>query len=393
MRVLTTSDELSQLCTAFSSSPYVTVDTEFIRERTYWSQLCLIQIARPGDGEDDSAIIDPLAPEIDLAPLYALMADPSVVKVFHAARQDIEIFHKLTGDIPTPLFDTQVAAMVCGFGEQVGYETLVRKIAKAEIDKSSRFTDWSRRPLSKKQLAYALADVTHLCKVYEELAARLEKTKRAHWVAEELGVLTNPQTYIVDPDEIWRRVRARSNNPRFLAVVRSLARWREIMAQSRDIPRTRVIKDDALVEIATAKPQTPEEFTRLRLVQREARKPEVMAEILAAVAEGVDCPADRLPQLDPPVRRREGSAAISDLLRVFLKARSEELGIASKLLASSADLDALAGETHPDVPALKGWRYETFGRDAERVKAGEVAIAAAANGIKLIDLAEGGKHR
>ncbi len=388
MQVITDTDALAALCRAYASAPYVTVDTEFLRERTYYAQLCLVQIARPegagGDGQPDAAIVDPLADGLDLAPLLELLAAP-VLKVFHAARQDIEIFYHMTGEVPGPLFDTQIAAMVCGYGEQVGYETLVRRIVRAELDKSSRFTDWSSRPLSRKQLDYALADVTHLRGVYEALSARLETTGRGAWVAEELATLASAETYAVDPDEVWRRIKARSASPRFLAVVRSLARWREVTAQDRDVLRARILKDDALVEIASAKPKTPEELGRLRLVQREARKPETAAEILAAVAEGLACPEERLPRLPEPPRRKEGSAAVADLLKVLLKARADELGIASKLLASSADLDALAGEEDPDLPALKGWRFESFGRDALRVRDGEVALAVGRQGIELIE--------
>ncbi|MEM9144702.1 MAG: ribonuclease D [Pseudomonadota bacterium] len=390
MHLISETDALARICRDYASAPYITVDTEFMRERTYYAQLCLVQMARPGaDGaaaEDDSVLIDPLAEGIDLAPLFELMAAP-VTKVFHAARQDIEIFWTQGRVIPAPLFDTQVAAMVCGYGEQVGYETLVRRIAKAEIDKTSRFTDWSNRPLSKKQLAYALADVTHLRQVYERLSARLDETARAPWVAEEMAVLSSPSTYEVDPDEVWRRVKARSTSPRLLAIVRSLARWRELTAQARDVPRSRILKDDALLEVASARPKTPDDLHRLRLLQREGRRTETSAEILAAVAEGLACSEDRLPSLPPPVRRREGSAAVADLLRVFLKARADQLGIASKLLASSSDLDALAGEEDPDVPALRGWRFESFGRDALRIRDGALALGVGTNGIELIERA------
>ena len=313
MKLIETTDRLAEICGAFRNHPFVTIDTEFMRERTYWSQLCLVQMARPlGEGEADTAdtavLVDPLAEGIDLEPLFELCRDPNVVKVFHAARQDLEIFHNMGGFVPTPLFDTQVAAMVCGYGEQVGYETLVRRVAKAEVDKSSRFSDWSRRPLSEKQRRYALDDVTHLRVIYEALSERLKKTGRGHWVAEEMALLNDPATYVNDPDLAWRRVKARTHSPRFMGIVRSLARWRELTAQSRDVPRTRILKDDALVEIAGAKPKTMEDLGSLRLVQREARKPEIAAEILAAVAEGVACPDSQLPRMEPPKKRREGSA-------------------------------------------------------------------------------------
>ena len=394
MQVITTTDALAKLTAEYAKAPFVTVDTEFMRERTYWPQLCLVQIARPGnsaensadDAEEDAAIIDPLADGIDLTPLFELMANTNVVKVFHAARQDVEIFHNLGKLIPTPMFDTQVAAMVCGYGDQVGYETLVRRIARAELDKSSRFTDWSRRPLSQKQLDYALGDVTHLRQIYLTLSERLKETGRGHWVAEEMAILTAPTTYFTEPSEAWRRVKARSHNPKYLAIVQALAQWRETAAQTRDVPRSRVIKDDALLEIATARPRNADDLGKLRLVQREARRPESAQAIVAAVAQGEACPPDEQPTLPPPPRRRQGSAAIADMLRVFLKARAEKLGVASKLLASSSDLEALAGEESPDLPALKGWRREVFGEDALRVMSGKLALVARPGGVELIEV-------
>jgi len=391
MQMITETAELADVCGLYRTAPYVTVDTEFLRERTYWSQLCLVQIARPSGAAaegPDAVLIDPLADGIDLAPLYELMADKSVVKVFHAARQDVEIFWHQGDVMPDPLYDTQVAAMVCGYGEQVGYETLVRKIAKAEIDKSSRFTDWSRRPLNNKQLSYALADVTHLRLIYETLTKRISTSGRAHWVAEEMAVLTNPETYSLDPDDAWRRVKARSTSPKLLAVIQALARWREITAQTRNVPRSRILKDDALLEIATAQPTTHDALCKLRLVQREARKAEVAAEIIAAVAQGLACPKDRMPSLPPPPKRREGSQAIAELLKVFLKARAEEVGVAPRLIAQTSEIEALAGEDDEALPVLHGWRREVFGQDALRIKTGEVALAARPGGITLVDLAE-----
>lgn len=386
MHVITTTDALAQLTADYAKAPFVTVDTEFMRERTYWPQLCLVQMARPGDAREDAVIIDPLADGIDLTPLFELMSNKNVVKVFHAARQDVEIFHNLGGLIPTPMFDTQVAAMVCGYGDQVGYETLVRRISKAELDKSSRFTDWAHRPLSEKQLVYALGDVTYLRDIYQTLSERLQDTDRGHWVAEEMAILTDPGTYFTQPAEAWRRIKARNHSPIHLAVVRALAQWRESSAQSRNVPRSRILKDDALLEVATARPKTAEELGKLRLIQREARRPDVANEIIAAVAEGEACaPADR-PTLPAPPNRRQGSAAVADMLRVLLKARSEKLGVASKLLASSADLEALAGEEDPDVPALKGWRRQVFGDDALRMMAGELALVARPSGVELIEV-------
>ncbi|MBK0397567.1 ribonuclease D [Limibaculum sp. M0105] len=387
MQQITTTDELAALCARCARGPYVTVDTEFMRERTFWSQLCLVQLAAPAaDGEPEvAAIVDPQANGLALDPLFELLADERVVKVFHAARQDVEIFHHLGRVIPRPMFDSQVAAMVLGFGEQVGYETLVRRVAKAELDKSSRFTDWSRRPLSEKQLAYALGDVTHLRTIYESLSHRLDRSGRAHWVAEEMAILTDPETYITRPEDAWKRIKARSNSPAFLAIVAALAAWREREAQTRDVPRQRLMKDDALLEIAVARPRSPEDLGKLRLIQREARKPDFAAGIIAAVAEGMSCPPDQRPTLPPPPRRREGSAAVADLLRVFLKARADALGIAAKLIASTSDLDALAGEDDPDLPLLRGWRREVFGEDALRLVAGELGLVARPGGVEVFE--------
>ena len=290
MKTLTTTEELAAFCEAAASVPYVTVDTEFLRERTYYSKLCLIQLALPGRDDTDAVLVDPLEDNLSLAPLMELFRNPDVVKVFHAARQDLEIFHVDHGVIPEPLFDTQVAAMVCGFGEQVGYETLVKRIAKQQLDKSSRFTDWSRRPLTDAQKTYALADVTHLRQIYEFLNQKLEETGRARWVAEELATLTDPKTYVTLPEDAWKRVKTRSNSPRFLAIVRELAAFRESYAQERNVPRNRVFKDDALVELASTKPVTMKDLGGSRLLLREARKGAIAEGILAAVKAGTGLP-------------------------------------------------------------------------------------------------------
>jgi ribonuclease D len=386
MRIVTDTAGLEALCAEYADHPYVTVDTEFMRERTYWPQLCLVQMARPGDDDDAAAIIDPLADGVDLAPLFALMADPNVVKVFHAARQDIEIFHHLGGLVPAPLFDTQVAAMVCGYGDQIGYETLVRRIAKADLDKSSRFTDWSRRPLSEKQLVYALGDVTHLRLIYEKLAAQLKRTGRGTWVAEEMAVLTDPATYVNAPEDAWRRIKTRSNSGKFLAVVRALAAWREETAQKRNIPRNRIMKDDALLEVASSRPRSVDELSKLRLLQREARKGEAAEAILAAIAEAEALPPEARPDGEQKPESRPGAGALSELLKVLLKARSEETGVAQRLIASSADIDAIAREDAPHIPALSGWRREVFGEAALRLKRGELALSATPKGVKVVEL-------
>lgn len=385
MKTLTTTDELAAFCAAAAEAPYVTVDTEFLRERTYYSKLCLVQLALPGEGDDNAVLVDPLAGELSLDPLYQLFRNRDVVKVFHAARQDLEIFWVDAQVFPEPLFDTQVAAMVCGFGEQVGYETLVRKIARASVDKTSRFTDWSRRPLSEAQKSYALADVTHLRKIYEYLNAELEKSNRKRWVEEELQTLTNPATYSVLPHEAWQRVKTRTNSPRFLAVVRELAAFRESHAQEANVPRSRVYKDDALLELASAKPRQPADLGGLRLLLREARRGPIADGILAAVERGLNCPPDELPKPDRSRERLQVNPALADLLRVLLKAKAESSDVAPRLIASSADLDAIAAGER-DLPALSGWRREVFGDDALKLCDGKIALAANGSSVVTVGL-------
>ncbi|GAA6178842.1 MULTISPECIES: ribonuclease D [unclassified Shimia] len=385
MKTITTTEELAQFCNMARQEPYVTIDTEFLRERTYYSKLCLVQLALPGDTDHNAVLVDPLADGLSLEPLYELFRDTSVVKVFHAARQDLEIFFVEAGVFPDPLFDTQVAAMVCGFGEQVGYETLVRKIAKQGLDKSSRFTDWSRRPLTDAQKTYALADVTHLRKIYEFLAAKLAETERSHWVEEELQMLTRPETYIIEPENAWKRVKTRTTSPKFLAIVRELAKFREAHAQSRNIPRNRVFKDDALVELASTKPGNMNDLSRSRLLLREARKGEIADGILTAVKNGIACPQDDMPRVPKRDDKLQVNPALADLLRVLLKAKTETSGVAPKLIATAADLDALASGGR-DVDALHGWRHEVFGADALRLCEGKVGLAAKGNAIKIVSL-------
>ncbi len=385
MRTLTTTQELQDFCDTARTQPYVTVDTEFLRERTYYSKLCLVQLAMPGDTDATAVLVDPLAGEMSLEPLYELFRDESVVKVFHAARQDLEIFWVEAGVFPKPLFDTQVAAMVCGFGEQAGYETLVRKIVRQPLDKTSRFTDWSRRPLSEAQKTYALADVTHLRKIYEHLATELDRTGRGHWVAEELQILTDPATYDIRPEEAWRRVKTRTTSPKFLAIVRELAAFREAHAQDNNVPRNRVYKDDALVELASVKPRTHADLGGLRLLLREARRGVIADGILAAIKRGIDCPPEDMPKPDRSREKLQVNPALADLLRVLLKAKTESSGVAAKLIAPSADLDAIAAGMR-DVPALKGWRHEVFGADALRLCEGKVALAAKGQSVKVINL-------
>lgn len=385
MITITETAGLAAFCQEAAKAPYVTVDTEFLRERTYYAKLCLVQLAFPGDGHSDAVLVDPLAKDISLEPLLDLFRDPSVVKVFHAARQDLEIFFVEHGVFPTPLFDTQVAAMVCGFGDQVGYETLVRKIAKASLDKTSRFTDWSRRPLTDAQKTYALADVTHLRAIYEALAAELDKTGRRGWVEEELAALTDPEVYTVAPNNAWRRVKTRTHSAKFMAQVKSLAAFRETHAQQKNIPRNRVFKDDALLELASTRPKTPEDLGRARLLLREARKGEIAEGILAAVAAGHAMPHDQIPQIDRSRDKLHVNPALADLLRVLLKAKSETTGVAQKLIASSADLDSIAAGAR-DVHALKGWRRDVFGAEAERLCRGEVGLIARGDTVRTFEL-------
>lgn len=382
MQTITTTEELAIFCEKAKAQPYVTVDTEFLRERTYWSKLCLVQMALPGkDGE--AVLVDPLVDGFSLEPLYDLFRHRDTVKVFHAARQDLEIFFTEAGVFPDPLFDTQVAAMVCGFGEQVGYETLVRKIARQALDKTSRFTDWSRRPLTEAQKTYAIADVTHLRVIYEFLSKELRKSGRETWVEEEEAILLNPETYITRPEEAWLRVKTRTTSGRFLAVVRELARFREGYAQARNIPRSRIFKDDALLELASTKPVTMDELGKSRLLLREARRGEIAEGIITAVQAGLAAKPEDFPQMPDEDAQLQVNTALADLLRVLLKAKSEEAGVAAKLIATASDLDRIAAGKR-DVAALTGWRNECFGRDALRLAHGEIALTASGGAVRVV---------
>jgi ribonuclease D len=385
MKIITNTDQLETFCLECAKHDYVTVDTEFLRERTYYSKLCLIQMAYPGEGNENAVLIDPLSNDLSLAPLYTLFEDETVVKVFHAARQDLEIFFVDKGIIPNPLFDTQVAAMVCGYGEQVGYETLVRKIANEPLDKSSRFTDWSTRPLSDKQKVYALGDVTHLRVIYEHLKRNLERSNRQAWVQEELGILTNPSTYVVQPDEAWQRVKTRNGSGKMLAYVRELARFRETYAQTKNIPRNRVYKDDALLELAATKPASFDHLKKSRLLLRDARGGAIADGILNAVKVAGNVDPKKYPTA-PEVRvKKQGNDGLSDLLRVLLKASAEQAGVASKLICNATDLDAIAGGDR-SLAAFSGWRYEVFGENALKLCAGEIALSAQKDSVKIIEL-------
>jgi ribonuclease D len=379
--LVTDTAELDALCARLRTQRFVTVDTEFMRERTYWPELCLVQLA----GEAEVAVVDALAPGLDLGALGALLADTAVEKVFHAARQDIEIFVLRFGDVPQPLFDTQVAAMVAGFGDQVGYDSLVSALTGGHIDKAHRFSDWSARPLSPAQIAYAAADVTHLRRVYELLRARLEKEGRLDWVAEEMALLTNPATYHPDPDLLWERLRPRTSNRRMLGVLRAITAWREREAQRANIPRSRMLKDETLLEIAATAPEASEQLARARGVTRGFAEGRIGASLLTAIAEARALPDDALPSA---LASRDGprpSPALVSLLKVLLAAKCEQHHVAPKLVASSEDIDRLASEDAPDLPVQHGWRHEVFGADAQALKQGRIALGVAGKHIRLIE--------
>ena len=382
MNLITKTPDLVHFCQSLKGTPFVTVDTEFMRENTYYPILCLVQVAGP----DSDAAIDALAPGLDLAPLFDLLDAPETLKVFHAARQDIEIFYHLMGYVPAPLFDSQVAAMVCGFGDQVGYENLIAKLTKARIDKSSRFTDWSRRPLSDKQIQYALADVTHLRDAYRKLVAELEHNGREKWLEAEMAILTSPATYEADPMQAYKRIKARNAKPRVEALLRELAAWREREAKRRDVPRNRVLRDETLLEIAHHAPRTPGELERTRgLGERLAQGPQGQ-EILKAVERGLAIPETELPKAEERDDLPSGIGPVSDLLKVFLKMICEETGVAQKLIASASDIDNIAAYgAKAQVPAMEGWRYEMFGQAAVKLRSGEMGLAIKNKKVVLLD--------
>ena len=380
--LITTTDALAALCQRLRAETFVTVDTEFMRERTYWPELCVVQLG----GAAEVAVIDALAPDLDLTPLGDMFADIALTKVFHAARQDIEIFVLRFGDVPRPMFDTQVAAMVAGFGDQVGYDALVSGLTGGTIDKVHRFSDWSARPLSAAQIAYAAADVTHLRDVYEQLCARLAADGRLEWVAEEMATLHEPATYRVDPETAWERLRPRSNNRRFLGQLQALAAWREREAQRVNIPRQRLVKDEALLEIAATAPANAEELARARGVTRGFAEGKSGQAMLAVIGAAQAMPEDALPL---PAQARDTprpSGALVSLLKVLLAAKCEQHHVAPKLVANSDDIDRLASEDSPDVPALHGWRRDVYGNDALALKRGGVALGVDGRRIRLISV-------
>ncbi|MFN0263313.1 ribonuclease D [Tepidamorphus sp. 3E244] len=382
MKLIKDTDKLKDACEKLAAHPFVTVDTEFLRDTTFWAKLCLIQMADP-DGNE--FLVDPLAEGIDLAPFFTLMDDERVVKVFHAARQDIEIFYNMNGSLPHPVFDTQVAAAVCGFGESVSYNQLVKKVKGVEIDKSHRFTDWSRRPLTDKQMRYAAADVIHLIEPYQQLAGMLEENERTQWIAEEMKILTSEDTYRMEPEDAWKRLKMRARKPRELEAMKQLAAWREREAQSRNVPRGRIIKDDVIYEVCVQQPDTPEALAHIRALPRgfeRSKNGEAILDIVRSV-KAMDDKA--LPKMPKAERRAQAHPAVVDLLKVLLKQVSEDKGVASRMIATSDDIDAIASDDNADVAALSGWRREIYGDAALRVKRGEIALAVDGSKLQIIE--------
>jgi ribonuclease D len=371
MDLITRTDELAAACKRLAQAPFVALDTEFMREQTFWPKLCLIQMAADGT----EVLIDSLSPELDLAPFFELMMNERVLKVFHSGRQDIEIVHHLAGVVPHPIFDTQVAAMVCGFGEAVSYSMLAKRLLNRNLDKSSRFTDWSRRPLLERQLTYALGDVVHLRDLYPKLKDQLDRSERESWLNEEMAVLTDPATYQLHPEQAWRRLKMRVKTPKALALLMELAAWREREAQSQDVPRSRILKDEALYDIASQAPRTAEDLGSLRTLHNGFARSSRGRAVLETVARGLQ----RDMKTVPPIERGEPmppeAQAVVDLLRVLLKATAGRHGVAPKLIATSDELEAIARSDDADVPVLRGWRRKLFGDDALALKRGELALA------------------
>ncbi len=382
MHPITSTEELNEICERLKTADFVTVDTEFLRVSTYYAKLCLVQLA-----DDDGAFaVDPLAQNIDLSALWDLMRDQSVLKIFHACRQDFEIFFKEMGEIPTPFFDTQLAAMVCGYGDSVGYETLVNKIAKSSLDKSARYTDWSRRPLADTQIEYALGDVTHLRTIYRKLASELAENNRTEWLSEELAILHNPKTYVVEPSEAWQRIKVRTNRPRFLGILQELAAWRERDAIRRDMPRGRVAKDETLLEIAAHPPKNSDALDKIRGLSRNFGRSKGGQMMLEAVERGLNIPDDELPKVSRS-KARPPTPPMADLLKVLLKIRCQEAGVASRIVANSGEIEAFAAEPHKDFRFTEGWRHDIFGSDAAEMLAGELALGSNGGQIAVVAVA------
>lgn len=385
MQIITKSDDVAAFCRELSAHEFVTIDTEFLREKTYYPKLCLVQLSGP---DKKAKAIDPLVEGIDLSPLFELLANKKILKVFHSGRQDLEIFYNLTGAVVQSFFDTQIAAMVCGYGDSVGYENIVRQVSGYQVDKSSQFTNWSIRPLSDKQITYALGDVTHLCDVYLHLKAELEKRGRTDWVAQEERILNNPDTYANDPYKAWKRIKIKSPKAKSLTVLRELAAWRELQAQKRDIPKTWVMRDDALSDMANQAPQNKNQLAKIRNVSKDMAEGKTGAHLLKVIAKGLETPRDTWPVPKRKASLSQGAMAMVDILKMLLKVQSAVHDVAPKIIASAADIEAIAQDDNADVPALQGWRREVFGGDALAVKHGKLAIGLKDGKITVFNIAD-----
>ena len=383
MAVIADSTSLTKFCDRLIKSSYITVDTEFMRDQTYWPRLCLVQIA----DEHEAAAIDTLAKGIDITPLLNLLTNPRILKIFHAARQDLEIFYRLMGKLPSPIFDTQVAAMVCGFGESAGYDTLVRKLTDETIDKSSRFTDWALRPLSQRQINYALGDVTHLRQVYIKLNEMLGQNNRHNWMDEELSILRDTKNYTFAPEDAWHRIKYRAPKPRFLAILKEVAAWREIEAQNKDIPRNRIVRDESLIEISHHAPKTINDLSRARGLSLKKAEGSLGKALLNAVKAGLNVPSENLPEVKRDAPLPKGIGPITDLLKVLLKLKCEKHDVAQKLIATVNDMEQIAAfGQNANVPALQGWRQEVFGIDALRLRSGQLAMVIKDHNLELVEI-------
>ena len=371
MQIIENTKELETLCKTLSDEDFVTIDLEFLREKSYYAKLCLIQIASP----NTAAIVDPLSDQINLSPFFKLMKNKKVLKVFHSGRQDVEILYNLSGFIPEPLFDTQIAAMVCGFGESVSYENLVSKITKNALDKSCRLSDWSKRPLTEAQLHYALSDVTHLVHIYTFLQDKLKESKREHWIDEEIEVLKNPETYTINPYETWHKIKHRSHNAHFLTILRELAAWRENRAQKKDTPRQSIIKDDILLNIAAMDPKSPDELGQIRNIRKVVLNGKLAAEILEVLEKTRKIPANKHVKLEKEVKISNGSSALLELLKLLLKITSQEEGVVPRLIANDDDLREFSSFNDKKNAILQGWRYEIFGKNAIAFREGQLSIS------------------
>ena len=383
MAVIADNTSLTKICDRLIKSSYITVDTEVMRDQTYWPRLCLVQIA----DEHEAAAIDTLAKGINITPLLNLLTNPRILKIFHAARQDLEIFYRLMGRLPSPIFDTQIAAMVCGFGDSAGYDTLVRKLTDETIDKSSRFTDWALRPLSQRQINYALGDVTHLRQVYIKLNEMLGQNNRHNWMDEELSILRDTKNYTFEPEDAWRRIKYRTPKPRFLAILKEVAAWREIEAQNKDIPRNRIVRDESLIEISHHAPKNINDLSRARGLSLKKAEGYLGKALLNAVKVGLNVPIENLPEVKRDAPLPKGIGPITDLLKVLLKLKCEKHDVAQKLIATVNDMEQIAAfGQNANVPALQGWRQEVFGIDALRLRSGQLAMVIKDHHLELVEI-------